>query len=243
MIEINLIPDIKRELIQTQRARSFVVMVSTIVGVTAIIIISLLALYIFSVQQIRGNGLDTQITTENKTLSEVKDLSKMLTIQNQLTKISQINDNKKIDSRIFNLLDNISPPSPNNISISNVSVDSTEETISIDGQAIIGYSALETLKKMVIGAQIKYIDSDNKPQYLALADNVTTKDVSYGEDSNGIKVLRFTIVFNYAVELFAVDIKNPLVVITENGNVTDSYQGLPRSIFTDKATDIKEVTN
>lgn len=242
MIEINLIPDIKQELIKAQRARSIVILVSIIVGVSSAVVVLLLVIYIVSVQNIRGGIADNSITQENKTLSNVADLSKMLTIQNQLTKISALNSSKHIDSRIFNLLNNIIPPATppdlSDIMVSNISVDSTTQTISIDGQSISGYSGLETLKKTIGGAGVKYTDTSGGHPIIALASDISTADVSYGEDSSGVKVLRFTISFTYAKELFSLDSKDATVVITINGNVTDSYQGVPRSIFTDRAKDL-----
>ena len=243
MIEINLVPDIKLALMRAQKARSFVIMICSIVSIAAFSIVGLLVLYIFSAQLIRSGIADKTITTENDTLTKVQDLSKILTLQNQLTKVSQLNNDKKIDSRIFNLLDNIIPPSPNSVSVSNVSVDADTNTISIDGQAINGYPALEIFKKTIIGAKVKYLDSDKKEQSVDLASNVMTKDVSYGEDSSGKKVLRFTAIFNYAKETFAVNSKNASVVIAIDGNVTDSYRGVPRSIFTDRAKDITAGSN
>lgn len=238
MIEINLIPDVKRELIKAQRTRSVVITISIIVSIISIAAVAILAVYIFSVQLIRGNLLDSAIKDENAKLTKVEDLSKMLTIQNQLTKISELNNNKKITSRIFNMLDNINPPAPNDIAMTSISVDTSLQSVSIEGQAAVGYSALEIFKKTIAGAKVKYTDGEGKQQYADLASNISTKDVSYGEDSSGAKVLRFSVDFTYTPELFALISKDESVVITVNGNVTDSYQGVPRSIFTDRATDI-----
>lgn len=238
MIEINLIPDVKRELIQAQKARSLVITISIIVSIVSAAIVGVLVLFIFSVQLIHGISVDGTIKTENEKLSKVAELSKMLTIQNQLTKISELNNGKHIDSRIFNMLDNINPPVPNDIQVSSLKVDSADGSVVIEGQAVNGYSALEIFKKTIAGAKVKYTDSGNNVVYVDLASNISTKDVSYGEDSTGAKVLRFNLSFNYAKELFALDAKNAVVVITVKGNVTDSYVGVPRDIFTDRAKDI-----
>jgi len=241
MIEINLIPNIKQELIKAQHARSIVILVSVIVGISSISVILLLTLYIYSVQNIRGGIADASIKSENTKLVAFQDLSKTLTMQNQLTKISALNSSKHIDSRIFNLLNNIipaaTPPNLSDILVSSVKVNSETQSISIDGQSISGYSGLEIFKKTIGGAGIKYTGSDNKPLVTTLASDVSTTDVSYGEDTSGSRVLRFTINFTYAEELFSLASKDATVVITINGDVTDSYQGVPRSIFTDRAKD------
>lgn len=93
---------------------------------------------------------------------------------------------------------------------------------------------------MIEGAKVKYTDSDNKQQQISLASDISTSDISYGEDSSGTKVLRFTLSFVYADELFSPNSKNVSIVVSTSGNVTDSYLGVPTSIFTDSATDLTE---
>jgi Tfp pilus assembly protein PilN len=237
MIEINLVPNVKQELIKAQRARSKVITGAVFIGVASVAVVILLAFYVFGVQKARDMIADSQIDSKSKTLSEVKDLSKTLTIQNQLTKISALNDDKKIYSRVFDMLTAIIPPAPNNIQISDMTIDSTTDTITINGQAANSYAAVEVFKKTIAGAKVKYTDSDKNG--VDLATNISTSNTSYGEDSSGAKVLRFTISFLYAKELFSPGSKNVSVVVTTRGNVTDSYLGVP-SIFTDRAKDSTE---
>ena len=244
MIEINLVPDVKQELIKAQRIRATVIAGSILIGIVSIGVVALLAFYVFAVQTVRGSLIDGQIASGSKKLSSVEDLQKILTIQNQLTKISNLNANRKIDSRLFDVLAKIIPPEPNSIKVSSLKVDADAGSISIDGQAANSYAALEVFKKTILATVIKYKDSDNKEQSVKLGDKISTKDVSYGEDSSGTKVLRFTLSFVYAPELFSPASKDlSLAVIIDsagNGNVSDSYIGIPKSIFTNKAKDIEE---
>jgi hypothetical protein len=92
-------------------------------------------------------------------------------------------------------------------------------------------------KKTLEGADVKFTDSDNKSQSVTLASSISTSNTSYGEDSTGVKVLRFTLSFVYAQELFSPTSKNVSIVITTNGDATDSYLGVP-NIFADRATDL-----
>jgi hypothetical protein len=240
MIEINLVPDIKQELIRAQRIRSKVIVASIFVGFISIAVVASLAIYIFTVQVVRNNTADEKIKTGSDKLIKVTDLSKILTIQNQLTKIPEINSNKKIDSRIFQVLTAINPPVPNNVQISDLSIDSSTSTITIDGQASNSYAALETFKKTIAGAEVKYTDSSNNSQKVALTTSISTSNISYGQDSSGVKVLRFTINFVYADELFSPNSEKVSIVITTSGNATDSNLGVPVSIFADRATDLTE---
>ena len=238
MIEINLVPDVKRELIKAQRVRSTVITGSIFVGVISIAIVVLLALYVFTVQTVRSGLADQAIDSGNTQFTKaisITDLSKTLTIQNQLTKISALNSSKKIDSRIFDLLKVINPPTPNNIDVSSVTIDSNSGLITIEGQAANSYAAAEVYQKTIEGAKLKYKDADNKQQELTIASNILTSNISYAENSSGVKVLRFTISFAYAEELFSPTSKNTSISVVNQENATDSYLGVPTSIFVSPA--------
>jgi hypothetical protein len=241
MIEINLAPDVKQELIKAQRIRNKVIVISVIVGVISIVVVVLLAINVFAVQAVRNNIADGSIKDKGNSLNNMADLPKTLTIQNQLNKISDIYDNKKIDSRLFDVLVRIIPPAPNDVKISSLNIDSGTETITIDGQAANSYVAFEIFKKTIEGTSVNYTDSDGIKNTIPLI--VSALDIgstSYGQDATtGAMVLRFSISFKYSSELFAVTSKDLSVTVTASGNVTDSYLGVPTSIFTVKANDIQ----
>ena len=238
MIEINLIPDVKQELIRARRARSAVVSGAIITSVVAVAVVAVLAIYVYAVQTVRGVVADDAIKSGSSKLAAVEDLSKMLTIQNQLTKMSALNDAKSIDSRVFDMLAAVIPPAPNSVKISKATVNSTDKAMILEGQTP-AYPALETFKKTIDAAYVQYNDSDNKQQRVVLASNVSISEISYGEDETGAKVVRFTITFDYAKELLSPLVTSPVIVLMDGGNVTDSYIGIPKSIFADRAADVK----
>ena len=80
MIEINLVPDVKQELIKAQRIRATVISVSVIVTIASGIILALLASYVFGVQTVRSSLADSEITTKNKEVQSNQDLSKLTQI-------------------------------------------------------------------------------------------------------------------------------------------------------------------
>lgn len=238
MIEINLVPDVKQELIKAQRIRAAVISIAILIGIVSAGAVTALAIYAFPVQTLRNVVVDASIKKAGDQLAAVTDLSKTLTIQNQLTKISSLHDSAPIDSRIFDVLQAIIPPAPNAVQISDLTIDSTSSTIIIDGQAANSYAAVEVFKKTIEGALVKDTNNGNTNS-VGLASNVSTSNTSYGEDATGTKVLRFTLSFNYAPELFSALSTNTTVTITAQGNATDSYLGVPKSIFVDRAVDIK----
>ena len=237
MIEINLIPDVKQELIKAQRIRSLVVTIAIFSGIISLGVVGLLAGYVFGVQTVRSAISDDAITKEAATLSNIEDLSKVLTIQNQLSQISTLNDQKKIDSRVFDMLAAVIPPAPNTVQVSNLLIDADEGQITIEGQTP-SYDTLEVFKKTVDGAVVRYNDVDTEePIDVKLAESISTSDVSFGENAQGAKVLRFTLSFIYPEELFSPTVSGVVIKLTNQGNVTDSYLGIPKSIFAEPATD------
>jgi len=239
MIEINLIPDVKQELIRARRIRSAVVSGAIITSIVAVAVVAILSIYVFAVQTVRNNIADQSIKDGGSKLASVEDLSKMLTIQNQLTKMSAFNEDKSINSRVFDLLLAVIPPEPNNVQISKLIVNSTDKTISLEGQTPT-YPALETFKKTLDAAHVRYNDSEGKQQQVPLSSGLSLSNISFGENETGTKVLRFTIIFNYTEELLSPSVVNPVIVFIDGGNVTDSYVGIPKSIFANRAADVEE---
>lgn len=236
MIEINLVPDVKQELIKAQRVRTSVISLSILVGLAAVAIVVVLAIWVFAVQTTRGKISDDTIKVESDKLGKVPDIANILTIQNQLKKLSAMHDAKNIDSRIFDVLATINPPAPNNVSITNLALDSETQTIKIEAQASNGYPALEVFKKTIVATKFEYtIDGEKKS--VPLASEMSDSDRSYGDDSVGATVLRFTLTFMYPDELFTRAAENATLVAPTRTNATDSYLGVPNSLFVPKATD------
>jgi hypothetical protein len=238
MIEINLIPDVKQELIKAKRVRAMVVSSAIIVGIISVGIVVVLAVYLFGVQTLRSAIADNQIKDNTAKLQKVPDLANMLTIQSQLTHITERHDEKNIDSRLFEVLTAINPAKPNQVTFSQVKVDSTSNMIHIDGQAANGFVAADVLKKTIRATSFSYKDSDNKTKTLPLTTDVSTSNLVYGEDSNGTKVLRFAIDFTYDGALFARSSSGLVVSGPDRQNATDSFTHLPESIFGTRATDL-----
>lgn len=239
MIQVNLLPDVKQELLSAQRQRSVVISVAILASMIAAAVVVVLAITVFGGQALLNWRADQDITSETKKLKSVPDLSKTLTLQNQLVQLQSQYNNKTIDSRLFAFINAVVPPSPNDVKISSINLDATNTTISLDGQAANGYAALEIFKKTINAAEIRYKDDSGQTQTTAITSDLADSNVSYGEDSSGAKVLRFTLTFTYAPELFAATSQNAQILISTTGNVTDSYLGIPQTIFQTKASDIK----
>jgi len=239
MIELNLVPDVKQELIKAQRVRTAVISVTILVGIVSVGVVIMLALYLFGVQTVRHTLADGAIKSGTEKLEKIDDLSNTLTIQNQLNELSAQHNEKNIDSRVFAILTAINPPAPNNVVISSTKLDADTKNMTIEGQAENGYEAAEIFKKTILSTKISYKDADNETKKSPLTSDVATSDMSYGEDASGKKVLRFTFSFMYPEEVFARSSLDAVIERPDRKNVTDSYLRVPLSLFSERATDIK----
>ncbi len=238
MIELNLVPDVKQELLQAQRARTTIISLAILVSAVSVGVVVLLSIYLFVGLTVRNGFADDAIKSKTKTLQSIPDISDTLTIQNQLSLLSSMHDNKNIDSRFFAILAAINPPAPNSIVISSAKIDAGSKTITIDGQASNGYQAAEQFKKTILSTTMAYKDSSGAQQKVQLTDTVSTSDISYGEDASGKKVLRFTISFNYPDAIFARLSTSAVIQRPDLQDVTDSYLRVPQSLFSNRASDL-----
>ena len=231
MIEINLLPNVKRELLKTRVMRNRVISISFLVGGASIAAVVVLALILGS--QIAAEAVQNGVIKDrNDKLMAVEDLNKVVTIQHQLTKINEQHSRKKINSRVFDVVTAVNPVAPNNVSFSDIKVNPESKTITLEGSAVNGYSALETLKKTILNTKVQTTDGD-KSSEVSLTKEIKDGDTSFGENSEGKKVLQFSFSFEYAEELLAPANNGTVSVLTPTGkvDVTDSRQGIPDSLF------------
>jgi len=231
MIEINLLPNVKRELLKTRAMRNRVISISFLVGGASIAAVVVLALILGS--QIAAEAVQNGVIKDrNDKLMAVEDLNKVVTIQHQLTKINEQHSGKKLNSRIFDVVTAVNPVAPNNVSFSDIKVNPESKTITLEGSAVNGYSALETLKKTILNTKIQTTDGD-KSSEVSLTKEIKDGDTSFGENSEGKKVLQFSFSFEYAEELLVPANNGTVSVLTPTGkvDVTDSRQGIPDSLF------------
>ncbi|MCG5095326.1 hypothetical protein MBN60_04000 [Candidatus Saccharibacteria bacterium] len=231
MIEINLLPNVKRELLKTRAMRNRVISISFLVGGASIAAVVVLALILGS--QIAAEAVQSGVIKDrNDKLMAVEDLNKVVTIQHQLTKINEQHSGKKINSRVFDVVTAVNPVAPNNVSFSDIKVNPESKTITLEGSAVNGYSALETLKKTILNTKVQTTDGD-KSSEVSLTKEIKDGDTSFGENSEGKKVLQFSFSFEYAEELLAPANNGTVSVLTPTGkvDVTDSRQGIPDSLF------------
>lgn len=232
MIEINLVPDVKQELLHAQRVRTTVISVAILASIIAVGLVVLLALYIFGAQTLRSALADNSIKDEHAKLEKVQDLPNALTIKNQLTQLSSHHDDTMMDSRAFDLLTTIVPDGETSVSVTNFIINSEDQTITIEAESPDGYQALEVFKKTIEATTFEYRTADDAAvQSVALTDHVIDGDRSYSQDSDGRRTLHFSVSFEYPAELFDRASLRGQFVAPSKTNATDSALAVPQSLF------------
>lgn len=231
MIQVNLLPDVKRELIRAQRVRATVISFSMLACVISAVIVGVILLWM-GVQVGRELRADGVIKDQSEKLAKVDDINRTLTVQNQLSKITTLNDNKSTTSRMFDVASAINPDAPNNISIVTMTVDASTKRLIIEGQAKGGYNALDVFKKTILATKI-YKPGDE--QGIMLTQSLNDSDRSLGDGQDGGRVLRFTLAFTYPEELFSNKVDSLKIVAPTKTNATDSYTGVPFTLFQNRA--------
>lgn len=132
MIQFNLLPDVKLEYIKAQRLRRLMLSISTIVTIAAVVIMVLLFVAVDVAQKKHLKDLSRDVTTYSKKLQDTKDLNKILTVQNQLSALTNLHEAKPAATRLFDYLNLVTP---NSADINNFAVDFGAHTVTITGTA------------------------------------------------------------------------------------------------------------
>lgn len=134
MFEINLVPDVKAEMIKAQRVRNIVAFFSAAIGIVFAVVMLILG-SIKGAQDINIKRKDEEIALMSETLAKFSNLDSFLTIQSQLKSLKSIADEKTLASRIFNFIWVFQPTNGDLLEYSEVNMDMNLGTISFDAQA------------------------------------------------------------------------------------------------------------
>jgi hypothetical protein len=151
MIQFNLLPDVKMEYMKARRTKRLVVAVSIATTATSLVIMAALLMVVLVFQRQYMRDLNKDITEYSKNLQATTDIDKILTVQNQLTSLPALHQDKPDTTRLFTYLKRVTPSAA---SIASVVVDFEENTMNITGSA----NSLVTVNEFV--DTLKFTDYD-----------------------------------------------------------------------------------
>lgn len=187
MIQLNLLPDIKKEFINAQKTRALVMSSSILVTLVAVGLSVLLFVYVTFLQQLQITLATNDIKSKQQELSGIQDLSKYLTIQNQLAALPDLHANKGIYSRLLNFLPVLNPNAPNNIQLSQLQLTGSDKLVTLTGQTA-SFESLNVFVDTLRNAIVTYKDPSGVEQTSKIFDTVTVQSSAIDRSNGGSKV-------------------------------------------------------
>lgn len=183
MISLNLLPDVKKDLLKVRRERNLVLMVSIVAVIGSLAVLGLLFLWMGALTGLKM--LDENKINDAKakieTAKEDEQLDKYLTIQNQLAQIDGLKGGQLIHSRLMDFLVQLNPAEPNNVFLRSVRLTADGEgesaDLSVEIEGTTGnFASLDVYKNTLISAKLIYED---KPE-----DEVESTSTSESDESS-----------------------------------------------------------
>ncbi|MDB5175876.1 MAG: hypothetical protein JWM81_734 [Candidatus Saccharibacteria bacterium] len=227
MIEFNLLPDIKLQYIKARKARRLVTTVAIFVTIGSVILLALtVSVRLYQVKRL--SDLNDSIAKNARTLENIPQLNKILTVQNQLQSLTALHDQKPGASLVFDYLNRVTPAQAK---ISNFTVDFTLHSMTITGTA----DALSSVNKYVDTLKFtKFATTDNTTARAAFNDVVLS---SFGVTENAADPTQknnYTITLNYDEDIF--NTTKSAVLTVPSIISTRSEVAKPSDLFTKSTT-------
>lgn len=167
--EINLVPDVKTEMIRMQKIRNLVFFICLVVVIGSGAVTAILG-SIKVAQDLTMSGQDEHLKNLSKKITSYEELPEFLTVQNQLRGIAEIEDKQKVLSRALIFFAALQDVGIDKVQASELSVDLTSTTLTFDAQADavkddIDYRVLEAFIKRTNLMSFdygRYVDAEGK---------------------------------------------------------------------------------
>ena len=182
------------EYIKAQRTRSLVLSSAVIIALGSIALLVLL-LVVGGLQKKHINDLTKDIKADTATLQKKPDITKILTVQNQLQRLTALHEQKPAVANLFNYLNQVTP---SQVSINDLSVDFTEQTMTISGTA----DSLSSVNKYIDTLKYTKYKTDASDEAQPAFKDVVLGSFSIGTGSRGGQSANYTITLAYDPAIF-----------------------------------------
>lgn len=233
MIQLNLLPDLKKEFIKAQKTKALVITVSIFVTLGALGLSALLFVYVTFIQQFQSNLATDDITKKEQQLKGITDIDKYLTVQNQLASLPDLHNQKGMYSRLFDFLSAMNPSAPNNVTLSDLRLLTDDKTIIFTGTTA-SFQTLNTFADTLKNVEITYKEGgqgDPKTSKMFNQVLVQTADIVR---ANNQTLVGFTVKTTYKDPVF--DVRNTdMTAKVPNITTTPSVTQSPNPLFNSNA--------
>ncbi len=237
MIELNLLPDLKKEFIKAQRMRNTVVSGSILTILIALGLLALLATIVYGAQAVIIDNLKKEVTENHKKLAAKPEINKYLTVQNQLELIGSAASERTAYDRIFDYITKLNPAPPNDITIYSLVVDAETSSITLEGSTA-NFETVNNFKNTLENAKLAYsLNGEKHEGNFFTAVTVAPPTLSAAD---GRQTAYFNISVAFDPKAFDPDAKDINVTIPKLVT-SDADRHSPRELF--GASPIKEIND
>ena len=229
MIELNLLPDVKKEFIRAQRTRNTVISGAIFVCIVAVGAIALLATTVYGAQNVWKENLKKEIATNHQIVADKQEINKYLAVQSQLQALDQKAQERSVYARLFDYLPQLNPAPPFNVTIYDFVLAKDTATITMSGSAN-SFEAVNNFKYTLEQVKLSYALEDGTKNETALFTEVISGSPALSSTNSGKvqAIFDFTIIF--APEAF--DQSHKDIKITVPKLVTsDGDRNAPKELF------------
>lgn len=232
MIELNLLPDVKKEFLHTQKTRNRVISGAIMVSMIAVGLVALFAVTVYIGQNSFRARLESDITNNHKTLSSKQEINKYLTVQGQLAALKDIGGSQSSFSRLYDYLAQLNPQPPNNVYLYTLDLSKDDALITIEGTAA-NFEVVNNFQSTLLEAKLAYtVQEDGK--------DVTKEEKLFSKvepltaaitTASGQAVTVFSFNLTYNEIAFQRATRDPRVVVPKLVT-SDADQNAPQELFT-----------
>lgn len=231
MISLNLLPDVKKNLISIRRQRNMIMSIGMVTIIVCLVVLAILGVSygaLIGIGSVTRGNIDAN-AAKIKQAQSSKQLDRYLTVQNQLKQLGSLKQSQPMYSRIFDYMNALNPPAPNQVKISKVDVaneSGTGATVTLSGTTG-EFRSLEVYRKVLEKAKLKYANTDNESQMLEklLFTAVEAPNYSSSFSTDGWQI-SFTIKATFTAEAFSNSITKQTVE-TPKGSLEDEINKAP----------------
>ena len=217
MIQFNLLPNVKLEFVRARRNKRVTLLVAVVVAGAALAVMVILFFGVQIIQKKYSSDLSKDIKSESSKLENTPDLNKILTIQNQLSSLPALHDEKPVATRLLGFMKQITPAK---VSVAEMEVDFSTQTVIITGSS----DAISTVNTFVDTIKFTTFKTEDGKTGNAFSSVVLS---SFGKDEKGIK---YEVTFKYDPIIFRND--SPVTLTVPPGKITTrSETEKPEALF------------
>ncbi len=228
MIQLNLLPDVKKEFLKAQQTKNAVISGAVLVSIIAAGVVALLATTVYGAQSVFISNLKKEITSNHQTVAEKQEINKYLAIQSQLKAVDEASANRSVYARWFEFLPQLNPKPPFNITLYNADITKEGTTARLLGSGT-NFEVVNNFKNTLENAKLVYVGADGVKVEKPLFTSIDSGSPSIS-NVNGQTVATFEFTLVFEQEAFSLSTLDPKIEVPKL-TTSDGDQNAPKELF------------